>query len=480
MNRFLCAPIVALGVSVGSQALGVDPQGIEWVSPLATQGRDLALDITSDSSGHVYVYGESSIGFAGAASRPGAFIAKYNTDGDRLLVIQPDYSQYEFINGIAADATGHVYVCGHTGGSIFGPHVGIDDITLAKFADSGEIVWGMQHGTTGVDVATDVAIGSKGNIFVVGMSSGDLGGVALGVEDIFVMKTDSEGAVLWERKLGSPAKDTRSRMCIDTSDNVIVCGITKGDVFSPRVGATDAILAKYSPDGDLLWGKQIPNVVFETVVVPNVVVSSDAMNNVYIAGTTGYGAPATWARPDRVFVQKYDASGELVWAHELPKSSEALLLRVRGIGATPTGEVFISGNVHGKFGWPAAGLYDVFVLKLQSDGAPAWIKQYGLGDPHFSTGLAVDDMGNSYMSSYAYANGAGTVLGSLDGYVVRFGIDAPCYADCDANGVLSVFDYICFGDAFAAQSRFADCTDDYNYDIMDYLCFGEAFAAGCN
>ena len=61
-----------------------------------------------------------------------------------------------------------------------------------------------------------------------------------------------------------------------------------------------------------------------------------------------------------------------------------------------------------------------------------------------------------------------------------------CYADCDGStgrGVLDIFDFLCFGNAFQAGSRFAcDCdvaSGPGVCDIFDFLCFGNAFSVGC-
>ncbi|MCA9278066.1 MAG: hypothetical protein H6815_04670 [Phycisphaeraceae bacterium] len=54
-----------------------------------------------------------------------------------------------------------------------------------------------------------------------------------------------------------------------------------------------------------------------------------------------------------------------------------------------------------------------------------------------------------------------------------------CLADCDHSDQLDVFDYICFGNAFALHDQYADCDDNGGYDIFDYICFGNAYAAGC-
>ncbi|MCA9277745.1 MAG: hypothetical protein H6815_03055 [Phycisphaeraceae bacterium] len=54
-----------------------------------------------------------------------------------------------------------------------------------------------------------------------------------------------------------------------------------------------------------------------------------------------------------------------------------------------------------------------------------------------------------------------------------------CYADCDGNGMVNVFDYVCFGNAFASQQQYADCDGDSLFTVFDYICFGNAYATGC-
>ena len=55
----------------------------------------------------------------------------------------------------------------------------------------------------------------------------------------------------------------------------------------------------------------------------------------------------------------------------------------------------------------------------------------------------------------------------------------PCYADCDRNGVLDTFDFVCFQSAFAAGEPYADCDNNDVFDTFDFVCFQNAFVAGC-
>ena len=55
-----------------------------------------------------------------------------------------------------------------------------------------------------------------------------------------------------------------------------------------------------------------------------------------------------------------------------------------------------------------------------------------------------------------------------------------CYADCDSNGVLDIFDFLCFQNSFVLGESYAcDCDPDPACDIFDFLCFQSAFVSGC-
>ena len=57
--------------------------------------------------------------------------------------------------------------------------------------------------------------------------------------------------------------------------------------------------------------------------------------------------------------------------------------------------------------------------------------------------------------------------------------DVVCYADCDGSGTLNIFDYICFGNQYAAGDPYADCDGSGTLNIFDYICFGNEYSAGC-
>ena len=108
---------------------------------------------------------------------------------------------------------------------------------------------------------------------------------------------------------------------------------------------------------------------------------------------------------------------------------------------------------------------------------PAGLTQDLGGDPRYINDPMTPDTGVSG------GKGGANVI-DIGAY--EFQGEAGCYADCDQStgiGVLDIFDFLCFGNAFAVGEPYAcNCdlsTGPNTCDIFDFLCFGNAFAAGC-
>jgi hypothetical protein len=54
-----------------------------------------------------------------------------------------------------------------------------------------------------------------------------------------------------------------------------------------------------------------------------------------------------------------------------------------------------------------------------------------------------------------------------------------CYADCNADQVLTVSDFGCFQTKFVLGDPYADCTGDGSHTVADFGCFQTKFVVGC-
>ena len=141
-------------------------------------------------------------------------------------------------------------------------------------------------------------------------------------------------------------------------------------------------------------------------------VASDEQNNVLVAGgfsgSLGFGG-AVLTGTDAMFVTKLNPAGDQVWSKNVGGSSQFVFPVVR---ADPSSNVVVTGGFTGtlSFGGGALtnndGSANVFLAKLDPDGAHLWSKQFGDTDSQSAAVLAIDDAGNVLV--------AGTFSGALD------------------------------------------------------------------
>jgi hypothetical protein len=56
---------------------------------------------------------------------------------------------------------------------------------------------------------------------------------------------------------------------------------------------------------------------------------------------------------------------------------------------------------------------------------------------------------------------------------------ATCDADCNADALLNILDFVCFQQYWQSQDPAADCDANAAFNILDFVCFQQLFQAGC-
>jgi len=116
-----------------------------------------------------------------------------------------------------------------------------------KAALGQEIGWTSQFGTSSTDFARSIAVDASGNVYVAGHTYGALPGqTSSGGSDAFVRKYDGSESELWTRQFGTPNDDSAYGVAVDTSDNVYVAGYTFGTLPGhSSAGEGDVLLVKF-------------------------------------------------------------------------------------------------------------------------------------------------------------------------------------------------------------------------------------------
>ncbi len=352
------------GSLAGSNAGGVDAfvhkytsAGVQmWAHQFGTPAQDVAESVSVDASGSMYVAGWTDGTLSGAnAGAADAFVRKYDSAGAEQWTRQFGSSENDTAHSVSVDASGNVYVAGGTHQGLSEATAGSFDAYVRKYSSEGTIQWTRQWGSASLDEAYAVSVDASGNLYVAGITQGDLAGKNAGDTDAFVCKFNSAGAEQWRRQFGMSGYDFARSVSTDASGNVYVVGSTEGVLHEMNSGLQDAFVRKYSSAGTEQWTRQFGTTSTDYAQAVRV----DASGNAYVAGGT-YGSPAGAGEYD-AFVRKYDSVGTMQWARQLGTvSSDA----AAAVGLDASGNVYLGGYTMGALSGMNAGLADGFVTKL--------------------------------------------------------------------------------------------------------------------
>ena len=88
---------------------------------------------------------------------------------------------------------------------------------------------------------------SAGDIYLTGRTQGSAGTAGLdgnthnGSYDIFLAKYDSAGTKKWTKLLGTSGPDSGGDLVVDSSDNIYISGLTYGDLDGTNAGGGGAL-----------------------------------------------------------------------------------------------------------------------------------------------------------------------------------------------------------------------------------------------
>lgn len=208
-----------------------------------SNGDDWAHAIAVDKNGNVYVTGNSM----GLNTDYDYATVKYNSVGDMIWVKRYDGSENDLdrINDIAVDRGGNVYVTG----SCLNSGTGFDYVTI-KYSPTGGIIWVRKYNGSGngSDAAHSIAIDDSGNVYVTGESEGSFTGT-----DYATIKYNSFGKVIWVRRYNGvdDSIDVAEDITVDDKGNVYVTGYS----YSPGKD-WDYATIKYDPSGNIKWARR--------------------------------------------------------------------------------------------------------------------------------------------------------------------------------------------------------------------------------
>src|SRR5688572_12114147 len=125
-----------------------------------------------------------------------------------------------------------------------------DRVYLLKTDSLGNPLWAKTYGGSSINTGTDVKTTTDGGYIITGQTY-----FGAGNDDVYLIKTDSVGDVLWTKTYGGPDHEYGASVLQTNDGGYIVGGFT-----TPIIGTYKIYIIKTNTIGDTLWTKTITGV----------------------------------------------------------------------------------------------------------------------------------------------------------------------------------------------------------------------------
>jgi hypothetical protein len=386
-----------------------------WVRQLGTWISDETRAAAPDGSGGVYVTGFTQFSLAGpSAGGRDAWLARYDGTGTPIWIRQKGTILDDEAHAAAPDGSGGIYVAGFTSASFVPTNFGGRDVWFARYDGGGNILWIRQLGTLFDDYAYAAVQDATGGVYVAGHTYGSLGGPSAGSLDAWLARYDAAGNEVWILQIGTGTGDWISAAAPDGSGGVYVIGSTYGSLGGSMVGGGDAWLARYDSAGNQLWMHQFGTLYQEIAYAA----APDGSGGVYSGGYTFGGLGGPRAGSSDAWLARHDDSGNLLWIRQLGTTRSET---TRAAAPDGSGGVYLTGWSTGGLGGPNAGGVVAWLARYDHMGNQLWTGQVGPTYGDLGYAAAPDGSGGLYVGGATGGNLGGMYAGFSDAWFARYG-----------------------------------------------------------
>ncbi|MPT33479.1 MAG: T9SS type A sorting domain-containing protein [Chryseobacterium sp.] len=288
--------------------------------------------------------------------------------------------------------------------------------TNMVFSQAPAIQWQKSLGGSGKDVALNIERTSDGGYITAGYSDSNDGDVTenRGFLDFWIVKSDSNGNVQWQKTLGGSGSETAHSIKQTLDSGYIVLGRSAsndGDV-SGNHGSEDFWIVKLNANGNIQWQKSLGGIsvdsAFDLDLTSDggyILKGESSSNSGDVTGN--HGSVDFW-------VLKLDSIGNIQWQKSLGGS---LFESAYSIQQTSDSGYILAGGSRSNDGDVTGnhGSFDFWIVKLNNNGSIEWQKSLGGSGIDIASNIKETSDGGYIVAGYSNSND-GDVTGNRGGF----------------------------------------------------------------
>ena len=291
------------------------------------------------------------------------------------------------VGGTAAEFGRDVQVTPDNGyicvGSTTSFGAGKEDLYLVKVNEYGDLLWSKTFGGAASDEAWSIRATSDSAYIICGTTNSSGAGYA----DLWLLKVDQDGTLIWSRTFGGPGGE--SGMAVrETWDGYVAVGSTG----SFGEGYSSMYAVKVTLSGDSVWAKSFGGPKSDLGYSLEIAADNGC---IFVGATSSYGLGYNDA-----YVVKTSANGTVEWERTFGGIRDD---RAYAVTYTPDGNYALTGTTE-SFG---AGGSDIYTIKITPLGEQLWSVTQGGAQADYCRSICIDSHGNYALTGYSYSYSTG-------------------------------------------------------------------------
>ncbi len=297
------------------------------------------------------------------------------------------------------------------------------DIWIVKTDGIGNVLWNKTYGGSGDDFMTSLKPTSDGG-FIIGAGSdsnisGEKSENSRGGLDFWILKVDDSGNIEWQKTYGGAQPDFDTNIFQTSDGGYFVSGYSdsgiSGDKTVPSKGQRDYWVLKLNSSGEISWQKAIGG-----SAVDRLIISNQSEDGGYIlGGHSDSNISGDKSENSRGmfdnWIVKLDEDGNIIWDKTYGGNNHDIVRDIIQVNGGYLVGGYSHSGISGDKTGELRGVIDLWVYKIGNDGNMVWQKTIGGSQTDYLRTIRQKPDGNFLITGYSNSNISGEKTENTNG-----------------------------------------------------------------